>query len=145
MKRLLFALELWLLGCAAASAQMTGPIYCNKTTSVALPAAGSAVTLIPAPATGTSALLLCGYSVFGGSTASALTVSLIYATAANCGGGTPAGTTLIPAFPVPASTIQGDNSPNYRGLEVPPNGGNLCVSAAGTTSAGFAVAYWAQQ
>lgn len=145
MKRYLVAIGIWLFGCAGAWAQQTGPIYCNKTANVALPAAGSAATLIAAPATGSAALLLCGYSIFGGSTASALTVSLIYSTAANCGGGTPSGTTLVPAFPVAASTIQSDNSPNYRGLEVPPNGGNLCVSAAGTTSAGFAIAYFAQQ
>jgi len=112
-----------------ASAEITGPIYCN-----AAPLSGSistaTTTSLLGVLSGSSAMrFLCGYTFYAGAGASGMTVQLEYGTGAACSNPT----VITPAIPVAASTIQGDNSAFWRGLLVPPNNG-LCAVTTGTVA-----------
>lgn len=140
MKRFGVAVAVWLIGCAAALAQQTGPIYCGASVSVALGAA-TLTTVVPAPAGGSAKFYLCGYSV---SAVAASVVTFSYGTGTNCG------TTNVafgPTIQLGATSTNVDSSPMYRGFLSPPAGisltqQNLCATA---TTAGNITVYYAQQ
>jgi hypothetical protein len=121
---LLAALGLLLL--AAPVKAQSGPVYCNQ--SAIYDASTNGATQMVAAPGGSAKVLICGYTLFGGGTAS---VSLVSGTGTNCATGQAA---ITPAFSMIAQAKVDDPSPNFRGLLAPPATA-VCLK----TSAGVAV------
>jgi hypothetical protein len=144
MKRILFAAAVWLLGCVGALAQQTGPIYCGAIAQNSAAIATATTTQVLPTPSGSAKAYLCGYSFAGGSTASGMTMQLVYGTQTT----NPCDTNQKLITPIPiavgaSSVVQADSSFIFRGLIVPA-GQQLCVITAGATVAGFYQVFYEQ-
>jgi hypothetical protein len=108
-----------------------GPIYCDHQ---ATSAAGftTIVQIVPAPATGSARILVCGYTV---SAATASVVTFQSGTGTNCGTGTAA---VGPTIQLGVTSTYGENPGTYQGFSVPASNA-LCATA---TSAANISVYW---
>lgn len=133
MKRILIAAAAWLIGCAAASAQQTGPIYCNR--SVLYTSASTGAQQVIA-ATNNQAIYFCGFTIVGGASG---TTQLSYGTGTNCGTPVP----ITPAYAVVSGQLIADAPANYRGL-LAPAGNAACINNSVASDASW-ILYYAQQ
>jgi hypothetical protein len=140
--RILIAAAVWLFGCAGALAQVQGPIYCGSGATATLVAAGTtALTSVPAGAS--ERTFICGYTIYPGATASAMTIQLEYGTSATtpCDTGPTPITGILTTTP---SVLLTNTQPNFYGLLVPA-GKQVCVVAAGTTVAAIVQFFYVVQ
>jgi hypothetical protein len=134
MKRVLIAGVAWLIGCAAAMAQATGPIYCNR--SVLYTSASTGAQQVIA-ATNNQAIYFCGFTIVGGATG---TTQLSYGTGTNCGTGN---SPITPTYSVVSGTLIADAPANFRGL-LAPAGSAACINNSVASDAAW-ILYYAQQ